>query len=368
MPRLYLDANGSSPALPEAKEKLISMMEVIGNPSSSHEHGRIVRAYIDEARMHVARAVGAFAKELIFTSGASESNRWFVDALCALALSRQKKLRVLVSPFEHPSMLKPLLAAMERDILNVVICDLDHRGQIISHPNITSFDAVIICQAHNETGIIPDLDIVLAAVHDSTIVMSDIAQGFSRLSQPSSRIDVLSFSAQKMGGFAGVGGLVVRNNAEMLSPQWRGGGQERGLRPGTECSFAIAAMGAAALHVERERERNHNLATLRNYFEQELIHQHDAKIIGASLPRIPNTSAICFNAVDPDALRIGCDMAGLSVGFGSACSGLAPEESFALKRLGLSLVEQKSTVRFSFTSSATRDLIDEALAQLRHVL
>lgn len=362
MKRIYLDANGSHPAVMEAKQKLMNAMEWIGNPSSPHQHGRIMRASLDEARHYVTQAVGAFDKEVIFTSGASEANRLFVDTLARTA---NKPLKVLMSPFEHPSLVKPILKAADAGFFAVEIMELNNDGSLnINGDFIKQADVIVVTIAHNETGILPDLGSVLAHARADTLVMSDISQGLARLDVPPSRIDVMTFSAQKMGGFAGVGGLVLRGVAKTLQPPWAGSGQERGFRPGTECSQLIFACGAAARVISHTRRAHYDLRSLRDHLEYSLKQRAPIMVIGESQPRLTNTSAICFLHQDPDALRIGCDLAGLSVGFGAACAGLAPEGSFALKQLGLSLLQERSTVRFSLSPHNTKDEIDEVVTRL----
>lgn len=361
MKRYYLDANGSSKALKEVREKVSEALPFFGNPSSFHEHGRALRAGLDEAREHVAKAVGAKAKELIFTSGASESNRLFVDSL--LKKFVRFKPKILCSPFEHPSLLKPLQYAHDAELLDLSIMEIAKNQLILK--DLEKYDAIVCCQAHNETGIIPDMSF-LDEIKANTIVMSDIAQGFSRLEKPDARIDVLSFSAQKMGGFSGAGCLVFRGKAKNLPPPWLGGGQERGMRPGTESFLLISAFGEAARLIDRERELNQKLKSVRDLFEAKLKQKFSVKIVGEEWLRLPNTTAVTFLGMDPDALRIGCDMAGLSVGFGAACSGLAPEGSFALKRF-MSLQEEKTTVRFSLCTDTTIEDMEEVLKRLEFI-
>lgn len=370
MKRIYLDANGASPALDHAKNKIIETINMFGNPSSSHEHGRVLRAMIDEARRHVAQAINVHEKDFFFTSGASESNRLFVDALKEMAKGLSAPFKVLMSPFEHSSLLKPVIEASGQGLFALKILELDDEGSLrIDAEEIKNADVLIVCQAHNETGILPDIEAILRECKTSTLVMSDISQGFARLDPESVRIDVMTCSAQKMGGFPGVGGIVFRGQGKKLKPPWQGGGQERGFRPGTESSLLIFAFGEAALYVESLRKQHRELGSLRDYFEEHLAAIAEIKIIGKNLKRLPNTSAVCFLHENPDALRIACDRAGLSVGFGAACSGLAPEGSFALKALGLNLAQEKATVRFSLPVTTTIGDIDETLERLAaHVL
>ena len=224
---------------------------------------------------------------------------------------------------------------------------------------------LICCQAHNETGIVPNLEELLGHISPHAIAMSDISQAFTRLEPLSSRVDVMTFSAQKMGGLAGAGGLILRGLAKSLIAPWSGGGQEGGFRPGTEASLLILAMGEAGLYSKREREAHQELKTLRDYLESELKASGKVKIIGEQQKRLANTSALCFfTHPDPDALRIACDMQALSVGFGAACSGLAPVGSFALERMGLSLHEQKTCVRFSLSTKTSIKDIKEVISRI----
>lgn len=365
MKRLYLDANGSMPAARAAQEKLISLLGLLGNPSSFHEDGRAVRMIIDEARSHIASAVRAKSKEVIFTSGASEANRLFVDALIKKARLHGARLKILMSPFEHPSLYKPVLEAGELGLIDVSIINVDGDGLLdLDEAALGACDVLMLCQAHNETGIVPDLAKALKWVRPDAMVMSDISQGLARLPLIPSRVDVLTFSAQKMGGFSGAGALVLRGGATTLPAPWLGGGQERGFRPGTESTLLIAAFGEAARNLDELRAKHEKQAALRDDLEKIIAAKVPVQILGQHAPRLGNTSALCFLHADPDALRIACDLYGLSVGFGAACSGLAPSGSFALKRLGLSPQAEKTCIRFSLPPDALEEDVKEAARRL----
>ncbi len=200
-----------------------------------------------------------------------------------------------MSPYEHPSLYKPILHA--QDVLLVDIMAIDAAGSLMIAPEqCGDIDVVIVCHAHNETGIINDVEKIVQQVAPDVVVMSDISQAFSRLSPLGGRIDVMTFSAQKMGGFAGAGGLMLRGKGKKLPPPWQGGGQERGFRPGTESALLLAAFGAAAAQVEASRrEATTKLRMLRDRLEQMLSQSAPIKIIGAQTDRLPNTSAICFS-------------------------------------------------------------------------
>jgi cysteine desulfurase len=348
---IFLDANAGMPALPEARDALVRALDVVGNPSSTHALGRAARTILDDARTHVARALGAEAKELTFTSGASEANRWLVDATAHLDASR-----IVSSALEHPSLAKPLAARAVRTFLAP---DDDVDGAVIADA-----DVLFVTAAHNETGILPALDDVLARAKPTCIVCVDAAQLVARMGVLPHRVDAIVASAHKIGGYAGAGALVLRGNARALRARWLGGGQEAGLRPGTEALALHAAFGAAAAVVDDTRARHAHLAPLRDKLEAALVDAWGARALGADRARLPNTSALVVTGVDGDALRIAIDGAGVAVGFGSACSAMAPEPSPALRALGLSDDDARSTVRLSLPPTTTGPDVDEAIARL----
>lgn len=337
-----------------------------GNPSSFHREGQEQRRILDEAREQVACALNARERDIIFTSGASEANRLFVDSLRETFNDCGRVIRLAVSPYEHPSLLKPLLKMAEEKWCEVFIFPLDQKGALnLDAAVINASDVVIVAMAHNETGILPDIEFIAHHLRPDALFMSDVAQSLSRQAPPHQRIDIMSASAQKIGGYAGAGALMIRGQGRSLKPPWVGGGQEKGYRPGTEPLLLIAGFGEAASQIDDLREQYQRSKEIRDAFEATLKQHFDVAIIGEDLARLPNTSAVTFIGQNPDALRIQCDLAGLSVGFGSACSGLAPEGSFALNRMGLSIDEQKCTVRFSFAHDCSLLDLMETVERLK---
>lgn len=363
---LYLDANASAPPLPEALAALQEAALVGANPSSPHARGRAARRVLDVARRHVASALGGSDKEVLFTSGASEANRWLVDALVARASKEGRSLKVVSSPLEHPSLAKPLARAADTGALSLTLLAVTPEGALVlDDAALAEADAVLLTAAHNETGLVPALDEVLARVSPSCIVAVDGAQAVARLPPVPARVDAVVSSAHKMGGLPGAGALLLRGNARELAAPWAGGGQEGGRRPGTEALPLLAAFGAAAAVVERTRAETAALAPLRDALEEALLAAWPgATVIGQKAPRLANTSAITLADVDGDALRMAIDRVGVCVGFGSACSALAPEPSPALIALGLSRERARATVRLSLAPGADRALVDEAVIRL----
>src|SRR6266536_685466 len=242
MEKIYLDANAAMPPIKAVQEKIREILGLYGNPSSFHSHGREMRTFLDEARLNIALALGVDQKEVIFTSGASEANRLFVDSLKLWSLG--KKIKVVMSPLEHPSLLKPMLALKDNFYLDIL--NLGNNGKIKDISQVLEADIVIACEAHSETGIVQDINFIKSHMKKDAILMSDITQSFARMNSFKPIADIMSISAQKMGGFAGAGALILRNQASFLPAPWVGGSQEKGFRPGTEGALLISAFGQAA--------------------------------------------------------------------------------------------------------------------------
>lgn len=357
---VFLDANAGEPTLQEAKAALLAALNDIGNPSSTHALGRAARARLDQARDHIAAALGAQAREVVLTSGASEANRWLVDALSA----SDDRAVVVTTAFEHPSLRRPLERAAAEGTIAVDMLGIANDNVDVDTAMLARADVLFCTAAHNETGIVPPLSALLAHVRADCLVCVDAAQAAGRMAPLPGRVDAIVASAHKLGGVAGAGALVLRGNARRLRPPWRGGGQEAGLRPGTEALALHAAFGAAAAVIEDTRLRHASLAPLRDRLERALVSAWGARALGAGGSRLANTTALVVTGVDGDALRIAIDAAGVCVGFGSACSAMAPEPSPSLRALGLSDDDARATVRLSLASSAVDADIDLAIARL----
>ncbi len=371
---LNLDANASAPPVGEALVALSAAARVAANPSSPHALGREARRVLDDARRHVALALGGRDKEITFTSGASEANRWLVEALAsgtgAGGAGAGRPPRVVTTPLEHPSLRKPLEAAAARGALSLEFLDVTAEGALVLEGDaLAGADAVFVTAAHNETGVLPALSDVLARVGERCLVAVDAAQASARLPALPARVDAIVASAHKMGGLPGAGALLLRGNARELPSPWGGGGQEGGRRPGTEALPLLAAFGAAAAVVERTRRETLALAALRDELEGALLSLWPGSVvIGRHQPRLANTCAITVPDVDGEALRMAIDQAGVCVGFGSACSALAPEPSPALLALGLSREQARATVRLSLAPNTDAAVVEEARIRLSRAL
>lgn len=368
---IALDANASVPPVAGARDAVLMALEASAgrNPSSPHAPGRAARRILDEARDACAIMCGASSREIFFTSGATEGNRFVVDSLVEAARAAGRPWRVVTSPLEHPSLHKPLARAAARGALDVVTLpvrdgalDLDGGAG-----DLGDADAVVVTAAHNETGLITGLERLLRHVGPHTLVAVDAAQSLGRRGPPPARVDVVVASGHKLGGVCGAGVLVLRGRARALPLPWVAGGQEQGVRPGTENVLGIAGLGAAARVIDDTRASHRALAPLRDMLEAAVVGS-GAVVIGAGHDRLENTCAFLVPGVDGDALRLALDQAGVAVGFGAACSALAPEPSPGLQALGVSAADTRRVVRASLAPGISEADVAEATARIVAVI
>jgi cysteine desulfurase len=365
---LFLDANASAPLVDAARAALLAALDIGGNPSSTHRLGRRARRLIDDARDRVAHALGGTPRELTFVSGASEANRWLVDASVALGAFRGHPLRVVASTLEHPSLARALQVRHARGEIHLTPLHVDESGKTDARV-ATDVDILFVTAAHNETGLVPDLEALLARTPDTTIVCVDAAQAVARLGPLPARVDAVVCSGHKIGAPAGTGALLRRGRALALPPPWAGGAQEAGLRPGTEAVALISAFGAAASVIDDTRAKSSALADLRDRFEETLVSAaRGIRVLAKGAHRLPQTSAFVCSGVDGEALRIETDRRGLMVGFGAACSALAPEPSPALLALGLDENEARATVRVSLAPGSEDERVLEGARVLARIV
>lgn len=372
-PFLNLDANASVPPVPEARAAVVAALDDAAgaNPSSPHAAGRRARRLLDRARDACATMLGASSKEVFFTSGATEGNRFVVDALIEAAAATGRPWHVVTSPVEHPSLHKPLQRARTRGLLAVTPLPVQDGHVVTTGPIVEGLlaaaDAVVVTAAHNETGMVTDLDGLLRLCPSAAIVAVDAAQSLGRRGPAPPRADIVVASGHKLGGVAGAGTLVLRGRARSLPLPWVAGGQEQGVRPGTENVIGIAALAAAAAVIEQTRSAHRALAPLRDRLEAAVV-AAGALPLGATRDRLENTSAFLVPRVDADALRLALDQAGVAVGFGAACSALAPEPSPSLRALGLDAADARRVVRVSLAPGIGAADVDDAAALIVDVI
>jgi cysteine desulfurase len=351
--RVYLDHNATAPLRPEAKSAMIAALDVVGNPSSVHAEGRHARGIIESARESVARLVGAKPSEVVFTSGASESNAW------AMAQPWQT---ILVSGIEHDSVLAPARAAKSEVItLSAGPDGIVRVEEVAEHVLKRGVDApavVALQMANSETGVIqPVAQLAEFAASHGLSVHTDAVQAVGRMPVDFAAlgVDTLAFSAHKLGGPKGVGALVIRDHLNLV-PLLRGGGQERRRRAGTENIAAIAGFGAAAEAALIELASKAEIASLRDELEEQIrLISPRAVIVGESSPRLCNTTAVALPGKLAETLVIRLDLAGIAISAGSACSSGKVGASHVLEAMGVARDIAASTIRISLGAATTRD-------------
>jgi len=366
-PAVYLDHNASSPLLPEARTALLAALEMAGNPSSVHAHGRALRASIETARGQVAKLGGAERDQVVFTGSATEAiTQAIVGGVKAFGLDT-----VVVSAGEHAAVLK----AAEASGARVVRVGLERSGlidldQLASVLGDAGRALVAVHSVNNETGVVQPVGRIGAIVGPTPhYLFIDAAQAFGKrdLDFASSPADLMAVGAHKIGGPAGVGALLMKRHAEAvrLIP---GGGQETGRRGGTEPAALIAAFGAAAATFPA-RYAGAKVDDLTARLEAGMLAiAPEAVVFGAEAERIGNTVNVAVPGLTSAVLMMGLDLAGVSVSSGSACSSGKVGPSHVLAAMGVPGELAECGIRVSLGWSSTHAEVAAFLAAFETIL
>lgn len=351
---IYLDYNATSPVSEEVKSAMLEAMAFPSNPSSVHEFGRAAKAAIEDARSKVLSLVGIDKNigeySLIFTSSGTEANN--------LIMKNFRNGRILVSAIEHMSILAHKEYNDKIDLLPVNsdgIVDLDYLRNWLEL-NQGPENLVSVMLANNETGIIQPLQEISEIVSSRGVLFhSDIIQGPGKIpvNVKEFGLDFATISAHKFGGPTGVGCLIYKRKHH-VKPQIIGGGQEMGLRSGTQNVPAIVGFGVAA---EMAKKTNPYILFLRDMLEEQLLKiDPQITIIGKGVLRLPNTSLIAKYGVTSSQQVIAFDIKGVAISAGSACSSSKVKQSHVLAAMGrLSNDKLDSAVRISLGSYSTEE-------------
>jgi len=365
--KLYLDYNASTPL---DERVLTAMTECLaglpGNPSSTHQFGRALRARLDRAREQVAALVGVQSSQVIFTGGGSEANNLALHAVTA----GQPTGRLAVSRIEHPSVLEPA-RALTASGWQLELIEVDDqcrvRPQALAEKLHSDTRMVSVMMANNETGVIQDIAALADQVRSAGVIFhTDAIQaaGKIRLDFESSGVQLLSLSAHKIYGPRGVGALIVDKSLE-LAPLIHGGGQEKGLRAGTENVAGIVGFGMAAeLASTQLEQRSVHTRGLRERLEQGLARYPEITVFAGEAERLPNTVQLAIAGIDGETLLMQLDRAGLAVSSGSACASGKNEASHVLLAMGVDAASARGAIRVSLGKEITAEDIDALLAAL----
>lgn len=370
MMHVYFDHNASTPLDPRVLEVMLPFLhEQCGNASSRHEFGTVARKAVDRARDQVAAIVGAQPAQVVFTSGGTEANNLFIRGMAA----GMKPGQVAVSSIEHPCVTAPAqdLARQGWKLRKLKVnCDgrIDLNDVDAALAEKTALMSVML--ANNETGVIQDVATVgERAKRAGAVMQTDAVQALGKIPVEFSALNVqaLTLSAHKIYGPKGAGALVVDKRLD-LRAVLTGGGQERGLRGGTENVPAIVGFGVACeIAAGRLKELGARLSGLRERLEQELTGM-GAVIFGNNAPRLPNTSYFAFRGIHGETLVIELDKSGYAVGSGAACSSTDNAPSGTLLAMGVEPELARGAVRFSLGADNSAEQVDGFLRALSGVL
>ncbi|MBW8848649.1 MAG: aminotransferase class V-fold PLP-dependent enzyme [Burkholderiales bacterium] len=374
---IYLDANATTPVLPQAREAaLAAMADDFGNPSSIHSTGLKARALMDGVRARARRVLGAGGGRLLFLSGATEGIQTAVlSALGALRNAPIKPELLLYGATEHKAVPEAIkhwnaLLGLNLQVLPIPVGPDGRHDLDWLRARAPRAGLVCTMAANNETGVISDLDGIEAALAGSTALwMVDGVQALGKLPLrlAERRIDYAPFSGHKLYAPKGIGLLYVRDGAP-FTPLLAGGGQEGALRSGTENMSGIAALGAvlAALEDGRTFREHATLVAFRDRLAEALQQAFPGLVFNAP-PELclPTTLNFAVPGVSSKLLLDLFDAAELRVSGGSACSAAKAAPSYVLEAMGLPAWQTASSVRLSFGPVADRAFIDEACARIR---
>lgn len=364
---IYLDHAATTPVSTEVVNSIEKLMhEDFGNPSSMHKKGVVAEKYIKEARRVISKALQVNEKEIIFTSGGTESNNLAIKG----SLPRKLKGRIITTQFEHPSV-KSTIEVLGKIGYDVVFLPVDRLGQVKQDEleSALTLDTLLVSIMHvnNEIGAIQPIEtcgkIIQAfnRTHGTKVLFHvDAIQSFGKIHIPiqSAHIDLLSFSGHKIGGLKGSGGLFVRTGVNLM-PLLDGGQQELGLRPGTENIYGIVALGRATeLAFESMKSHFEEVAALKSHFEKML--EKDENIHFNCPKGSPYILNVSFTGVKGEVMLHSLEMEEILVSTGSACSSKKKKYSHVLEAIGLSDQHIDSAIRISFGSGTTMESINEA--------
>ena len=378
----YCDYNATAPIRPEATDAVARALAQGGNPSSVHRAGRAAKAVLESAREGVARGVGGRARDVIFTSGATEALHLALDA------ARGAYGDLIASEIEHDALWEEVLrrrtagappasgpdgrtavaGAGAGGPARTITCGANGVIDLASVDRAlvgTDRPLVAVMLANNETGVVQPIAEVARRVREAGgLLLVDAAQALGRIDIDISALDAtyLVLSSHKLGGPPGAGALVLSPGAPFAITR-RGGGQEQGRRPGTENVAAIAGF-AAALAGDFRAERT-RVGALRDRFETMLRAAHpDTVIFGVDAPRLPNTSLFALPGLAAETALIALDLDGVALSSGAACSSGKVKSSRVLAAMGVAPALARCALRASFGWASSVDDTARAIVAL----
>ena len=377
MKTVYVDNNATTPVAPEVMKAMTPYFtEGFYNPSAISGRAYGIDTVIAKARRTVAKFVGVSdAKEIVFTSCATESNNWTISGTTR---ANPERRHIITSQVEHPSILEACKSLCKNGY-DVTFLSVDYDGNLSTDELLDSIRSdtllVSLMAANNETGVIFPVDHLSAAVKErdpNIIFHTDATQYVGKLPVNLNRefqnVDLMSFSGHKIHGPKGVGGLFIRKGVP-LSPLLYGGNQENGCRSGTENVPGIIGLAEACKLADRNIENLQRVGALRDQLERELLELFPSSLInGKKANRLPNTLSIAFENSDSETLLHQLSQSGVYAANGSACSTGSLDYSHVLSAMQVPYDYIAGSVRFSFSFLNQPEdvkIIVERLKQIR---
>jgi cysteine desulfurase len=367
---VYLDHAATTPVRPEVLEAMMPYLtaQSFGNPSSAHRFGRAARAGIEQARRQIGEALGAEPSQVIFTSGGTEADNLSILGAALAARERGAAMCAAVSAIEH----KAVLAAAH------AVCHLGGRGVTlpVNRNGVLDLEAldralteapavVSVMWVNNEVGVLQPVDDIAGRCREANVIFhTDAVQAVGKVPVSVERLccTLLTISGHKIGAPKGIGALIVRDR-KAVEAILHGGGQQFGIRPGTENVAGAVALGRAVqLAAAEQAALAERLSQLRDALAERLkAAVPDLVIIAEQSGRAPHLLSIAVPGADSEALLMHLDLAGIAASSGSACSTGAVEPSHVLVAMGVPRELALGAIRFSLGRESTMEDVDRAV-------
>lgn len=377
---IYLDNAASTPLLNEVFLEMMPYLRThYGNPSSLHKHGFDAKRAISLARRRVASIIGASDKEIVFTSGGTESNNLAIKGAATECRSRNsRRTHLVTSKIEHESVLEPF-RELEKDGFEVTYLPVSNEG-IVNADDLkeclsgskTAFVSVML--VNNEVGTIQpvkEIANILRMTSKEILFHCDATQGVGKIpiNVQVLGVDLLTISSHKINGPKGAGALYVRRGVR-INPLLLGGGQEALLRSGTENVYGIVGFGKACeITLLNMANNEREISTIRNHLVKKILKDiPDARYNGSRIHRIPNNAHFTISGVNGEDLVMKLDEYGIAASTGSACSSRKQKSSHVLKAMGFSYDEITGSLRISIGSQNTIQQMDRFVMILSQVI
>lgn len=371
---IYLDNAGTTKLSEKSKAAMLPFFdEIYGNASSLHSAGQIAKEHLENARETVAKAIGADAEEIYFTSGGTESDNWAISTACKFGALKNKK-HIITSAIEHHAILHTL-EEFKKQGFEVTYLPVYENGIVkvedLKNAICDNTCLITIMFANNEIGTIQPIKEIAEIANEKGIIFhTDAVQavGHVEINVKDLGVNMLSMSAHKFHGPKGVGALFVKNGTPLFN-YVHGGAQESNRRAGTENLAGIVGMATAINEAVSEiSQTSKQMAILRDMLFEGLKHIPHSKINGDLEKRLPNNFNMCFEGIEGESLLLLLDDAGICASSGSACTSGSLDPSHVLLALGLPHEVAHGSLRLTLSRYTTKEEIQKTITEVKRVV